>query len=57
MDNARVDAMGFRSNVVMVNENCKDITITNLVNNTGKPLFAKGTGIIAENFSINGVVQ
>ena len=40
-----------------VRDNCRDVTVINHVNNTGKPLFFKADGITAERFSINGVVQ
>ena len=39
----------------VIGQSCSNISITNLVNHSGKSLFWSATGIEIENFSINGV--
>lgn len=58
MNNITVDAASDSSGaVIRAYESCKDITITNFVNNTGKTTFYKDPAKTVENFSINGVIQ
>lgn len=57
MDNITVQAQGDTQALIKVLENCKNVTVTNLVNNTGKPSYYRDPAKIGENIYINGVLQ
>ena len=43
--------------VCAIGESCKDVTITNFTNNTGKALYTESGGLDVQNFKINGTDQ
>lgn len=59
MDNILVTAITgwVYPNLFSIGESCKDITITNLTNNSGKTLYVEGEDLDVENFTINGAQQ
>lgn len=54
IDGLTIDTITQNVAAIEVEGNCKNITFTNLVNNSGRTLYHKGSGT-PENFSINGV--
>lgn len=56
MDDIEVTVNNLAS-VIKVNQDCQNIAITNLVNNSGKTDFASEVGLDIENFTLNGVAK